>query len=114
MSCPDATPGVRQRTGRTRTGCARRARDGALYAWWLEKSGADTYAYDVRLASSTDQGAKPRSALAGIGEHHGRLAVAHIDTDDQPRAAEASADGRHQTHWPLRENRDAAADVDVR
>lgn len=33
-----------------------RAPGGALYAWWLEKSGADTYAYDVRLARSTDQG----------------------------------------------------------
>ncbi|MBP9823511.1 MAG: hypothetical protein KBF21_04740 [Thermoanaerobaculia bacterium] len=33
-----------------------RAPDGALYAWWLEKSGPDTYAYDVRLARSTDQG----------------------------------------------------------
>lgn len=33
-----------------------RAADGALYAWWLERSGAGTYTYDVRLARSTDQG----------------------------------------------------------
>ncbi len=34
-----------------------RGPDGSLYAWWLEKSGADTYAYEVRLARSIDQGA---------------------------------------------------------
>lgn len=51
-----------------------RARDGALYAWWLEKSGADTYAYDVRLASSTDQGA----TFAPLGVlHEDRAAVEH-------------------------------------
>ncbi len=33
-----------------------RARDGALYAWWLERSSAGTYTYDVRLARSSDQG----------------------------------------------------------
>ncbi len=33
-----------------------RAADGALYAWWLERSSAGTYTYDVRLARSTDQG----------------------------------------------------------
>jgi len=30
--------------------------DGALYGHWLQKSGPDTYAYDVRLARSTDDG----------------------------------------------------------
>ena len=30
--------------------------DGALLAGWLEKSGPGTYAYDVRLARSTDDG----------------------------------------------------------
>jgi hypothetical protein len=33
-----------------------RAADGALYAWWLERSSAGTYTYDVRLARSTDGG----------------------------------------------------------
>lgn len=33
------------------------ASDGTLYAWWLEKSAAATYAYDVRLALSLDRGA---------------------------------------------------------
>lgn len=33
-----------------------RAADGALYVWWLERSSAGTYTYDVRLARSTDQG----------------------------------------------------------
>jgi hypothetical protein len=30
---------------------------GTLFAHWLQKSGGDTYAYDVRMASSTDGGA---------------------------------------------------------
>jgi hypothetical protein len=30
--------------------------DGSIYGHWLQKSGPDTYAYDVRLARSTDDG----------------------------------------------------------
>lgn len=30
--------------------------DGSLYGHWLQESGPDTYAYDVRLARSTDDG----------------------------------------------------------
>jgi hypothetical protein len=33
-----------------------RLEDGSLYAHWLQKSGAGTYAYDVRLARSNDDG----------------------------------------------------------
>jgi hypothetical protein len=33
-----------------------RAGDGALVAHWLQRSGADTYTYDVMLARSTDEG----------------------------------------------------------
>ena len=33
-----------------------RLENGALVAHWLQKSGPDTYAYDVRLSYSTDQG----------------------------------------------------------
>jgi hypothetical protein len=33
-----------------------RLSDGSLYGHWLQKSGADTYAYDVRLSRSTDGG----------------------------------------------------------
>ena len=33
-----------------------RLADGSLYGHWLQKSGADTYAYDVRLARSMDDG----------------------------------------------------------
>ena len=33
-----------------------RLNDGSLYGHWLQKSGPDTYAYDVRLARSTDDG----------------------------------------------------------
>jgi hypothetical protein len=34
-----------------------RLKDGTLVAHWLQKSGADTYAYDVRLSYSKDNGA---------------------------------------------------------
>ena len=33
-----------------------RLADGSLYGHWLQKSGPSTYAYDVRLARSTDDG----------------------------------------------------------
>ncbi len=33
-----------------------RLADGSLYGHWLQKSGPDTYAYDVRLTRSTDDG----------------------------------------------------------
>ncbi len=33
-----------------------RLADGSIYGHWLQKSGASTYAYDVRLARSTDNG----------------------------------------------------------
>ena len=33
-----------------------RLADGSLVAHWLQKSGADTYAYDLRLSRSTDEG----------------------------------------------------------
>ncbi len=32
------------------------AGDGSLVAWWLQKSGSETYAYDIRLARSEDRG----------------------------------------------------------
>jgi hypothetical protein len=44
-----------------------RLADGALAAHWLQKSGADTYAYDVRLAWSTDEG---RTWSHSVTPHH--------------------------------------------
>jgi hypothetical protein len=41
--------------------------DGTLAAHWLQKSGPDTYAYDVRLAHSRDEG---RSWSASFTPHH--------------------------------------------
>jgi hypothetical protein len=41
--------------------------DGTLVAHWLQKSGADTYAYDVRLARSADDG---RTWSTPITPHH--------------------------------------------
>jgi hypothetical protein len=44
-----------------------RLADGSLYAHWLQKSGPDTYAYDVRLARSTDDGG---TWTASFTPHH--------------------------------------------
>jgi len=41
--------------------------DGTLAAHWLQKSGAETYAYDVRLAHSKDDG---RTWSASFTPHH--------------------------------------------
>jgi hypothetical protein len=51
-----------------------RLADGSLYAHWLQKSGADTYAYDVRLARSTDDG---RTWAASFTPHHDNTQTEH-------------------------------------
>ncbi|TDI43251.1 MAG: TlpA family protein disulfide reductase [Acidobacteria bacterium] len=52
-----------------------RGGDGALVAWWLAKSADDTYAYDVHLARSTDEGrtwaAAGKLNRDGIKSEHG-------------------------------------------
>lgn len=52
-----------------------RLADGSLYAHWLQKSGPDTYAYDVRLARSTDEGKTWTSSMTphsdGTKTEHG-------------------------------------------
>jgi hypothetical protein len=48
--------------------------DGTLAAHWLQKSGQDTYAYDVRLAYSTNDG---RSWSAPFTPHHDGLKREH-------------------------------------
>jgi hypothetical protein len=45
-----------------------------LYGHWLQKSGPDTYAYDVRLARSTDDG---RSWTASFTPHHDGTKTEH-------------------------------------
>lgn len=51
-----------------------RLEDGTLAAHWLQKSGGDTYAYDVRLAYSTNDG---RSWSAPFTPHHDGLKREH-------------------------------------
>jgi hypothetical protein len=52
-----------------------RLADGALVAHWLQKSGKDTYAYDVRLSRSTDEGLTWSSSFTphhdGTNNEHG-------------------------------------------
>jgi len=51
-----------------------RLADGSLYAHWLQKSGPGTYAYDVRLARSTDDG---RTWAASFTPHHDNTQTEH-------------------------------------
>lgn len=51
-----------------------RMSDGSLKAHWLQKSGPDTYAYDVRLASSRDDG---RTWSASVTPHHDGTQTEH-------------------------------------
>jgi hypothetical protein len=51
-----------------------RLADGSLAAHWLQKSGEGTYAYDVRLAFSRDDG---RSWSAAVSPHHDATLTEH-------------------------------------
>jgi hypothetical protein len=51
-----------------------RLADGSLYGHWLQKSGPGTYAYDVRLARSTDDG---RTWSASFTPHHDDTQTEH-------------------------------------
>jgi hypothetical protein len=51
-----------------------RLTDGSLVAHWLQKSGASTYAYDVRLARSTDDG---QSWTSSVTPHHDGTQTEH-------------------------------------
>jgi hypothetical protein len=51
-----------------------RLADGSIYGHWLQKSGASTYAYDVRLARSTDEG---RTFSASFTPHHDGTQTEH-------------------------------------
>ena len=48
--------------------------DGTLAAHWLQKSGADTYAYDVRLSYSTDDG---KTWATSFTPHHDGTTTEH-------------------------------------
>jgi hypothetical protein len=70
--------------------------DGTLFAHWLEKSGASTYAYEVRLARSADEGRTWSEALV---PHVDRSAVEHgfvsMADDGGGRMALVWLDGRN-------------------
>jgi hypothetical protein len=51
-----------------------RLADGSLYGHWLQKSGSSTYAYDVRLARSTDEG---QTWSASFTPHHDGTQTEH-------------------------------------
>jgi hypothetical protein len=51
-----------------------RLADGSLYGHWLQKNGQDTYAYDLRLARSTDDG---RTWTPSFTPHHDGTKTEH-------------------------------------
>ncbi|HXG90491.1 MAG TPA: hypothetical protein VNJ02_19355 [Vicinamibacterales bacterium] len=51
-----------------------RLADGSIYGHWLQKSGASTYAYDVRLARSTDDG---KTFAPSFTPHHDGTQTEH-------------------------------------
>jgi hypothetical protein len=51
-----------------------RLADGSIYGHWLQKSGPSTYAYDVRLARSTDEG---RTFSTSFTPHHDGTQTEH-------------------------------------
>lgn len=51
-----------------------RLADGSLYGHWLQKSGPDTYAYDVRLSRSTDDG---KTWAPSFTPHHDGTTTEH-------------------------------------
>jgi hypothetical protein len=51
------------------------AKDGSVYVWWLEKSAAATYAYDIHLARAAGGGSSPFTALGIV--HEDRSPVEH-------------------------------------
>jgi hypothetical protein len=51
-----------------------RLADGSIYGHWLQKSGPSTYAYDVRLARSTDDG---KSWTPSFTPHHDGTQTEH-------------------------------------
>jgi hypothetical protein len=59
-----------------------RGADGTLYAHWLQKSGSDTYAYDVRVARSRDDGKTWDESLV---IHRDRKPVEHGFASVTPR-----------------------------
>lgn len=80
-----------------------RLSDGALAAHWLQKSGPDTYAYDVRLAHSTDDG---RTWSASFTPHHDGTQTEHgfASLFEMPRGGLGLAwlDGRSKEAMSIR------------
>lgn len=91
-------------------------RRGTLFAQWLQKSGAGTYAYDVWITASRDGGKtwkKPRILHTDRkpGEHgfasmvplaKGGVAVAWLDSREMAPGGDASSHGGHEGAMTLR------------
>lgn len=75
--------------------------DGTLLAHWLEKSGEGTYAYDVRMAASTDGGATWGEDIIphrdGVQAEHGFVSFFPLE-DEPARAGAVWLDGRGTAH----------------
>jgi len=83
----------------------RRGEDGTLVAYWLARSGAATYAYDIRLARSEDDGKTWNSAGVlhhdGVAGEHGFVSSVSDPTGMRAfwldgREMSTEADGGHE------------------
>jgi hypothetical protein len=87
--------------------------NGLLFAHWLQKSGADTYAYDVRLSSSQDGG---RNWSKPIVPHRDRTQTEHGFVSLVPRGDSVAAvwlDGRNMKSGGHHDE-EAAGDMTLR
>lgn len=76
----------------------RSAEDGTLFVHWLQKSGEDTYAYDVRVSASTDGGTSWTAPTTihddGTRTEHGFVSMVPAGGDDM---SVIWLDGRHMS-----------------
>lgn len=88
---------------------------GALFAHWLQKSGEGTYAYDVRMATSTDGGATwSRSFLLnrdGKQSEHGFASLAALPNGG---VGATWLDGRNMTMGSDHDSHEAGGDMTIR
>ncbi len=88
---------------------------GALFAHWLQKSGQGTYAYDVRMATSTDGGATwSKSFLLnrdGKQSEHGFVSLAALPNGG---VGATWLDGRNMTMGSDHDSHEAGGDMTIR
>jgi hypothetical protein len=88
---------------------------GTLFAHWLQKSGAGTYSYDVRMATSTDGGATWGESFLlnrdGKQAEHGFASLVPLA---EGGVAATWLDGRHMTSGGGHDDHESGGDMTIR